>query len=176
MEIILEQSKTLAVGKSTAVEITNKFREVLSRYERFFIKIPLNRKDTAEAIEKFRESQNCIIHQAVELIDATHVPILVPGTDSKPDYFSRKQVYSVNTQELIGNYFKFLSVANGYPGSMHDVRILRNTSLFEKAENWDTLCSPLDVIEGLRIQPLFLTDSAFPLKDWLIKLFMFSSE
>ena len=46
-------SKTLAVGKSTAVEITNKFCEVLSRYKRFFIKFPVNRRDTAEAIVKF---------------------------------------------------------------------------------------------------------------------------
>ena len=51
-------SKTVAVGKSTAVEITNKFCEVLSRYQRFFIKFRVNRRDTAEVIVKFRESEN----------------------------------------------------------------------------------------------------------------------
>ena len=89
-------SKTLAVGKSTAVEITNKFCEVLSRYKRFFIKFPVNRRDTAEAIVKFRESKNCIIPQAEGVIDVTHVPISAPDTQSKPDYFSRKPEYFVN--------------------------------------------------------------------------------
>ena len=51
-------SKTLAAGKSTAVEITDKFCKVLSRYKKFFIKFPVNRRDIAEAIVKIRESEN----------------------------------------------------------------------------------------------------------------------
>ena len=152
-------SKTLAVGKSSAVEITNKFCEVLSRYKRFFTKFPVNRRDTAEAIVKFRESENCIIPQALGVIDATHVPILAP------DYFSRKQEYSVNTQAVTGSNLELLSVTTGYPGSMHDARILRITRLFQRAENWDILCSPVDVIEVLKIRPLILADSTYPLKD-----------
>ena len=119
MEILF----TLAVVKSTAVEITNKFCEVLCRYERFFIKFPVNRRDTAEAIVKFREFENCIISQVVVVIDATHLPILAPHIESKSDYFSRKQEYFVNTQAAIGNNLEFLSVAIDYPDSMHDAKI-----------------------------------------------------
>ena len=36
------------------------------------------------------------------------------------------------------------------------------------------MCSPVDVIEGLRIQTLILADSAYPLKNWLIKPYIFS--
>ena len=68
--------KTLAIEKLTAVELTNKFSEVLSCYARFFIKFPVNTRDTAEAIIKFRESKKCIIPQAVGVTNATHVPIL----------------------------------------------------------------------------------------------------
>ena len=57
---------------------------------------------------------------------------------------------------------------------MHDARILRNTHLFQRAENRDILCSPVDVIEGLRIRPLILADSAYTLKDWLIKPYILS--
>ena len=57
---------------------------------------------------------------------------------------------------------------------MHDVRILRNTNLFQIAENRDILCSPVDVIEGLRIRPLILAGSACLLKDWLIDPYIFS--
>ena len=96
-------SKTLAAGKSTAVEITDKFCKVLSRYKRFFIKFPVNRRDIAEAIVKIRESENCIIPQALGVIDATLVPILAPDIESKADHFSRKREYSVNTQAVIGS-------------------------------------------------------------------------
>ena len=41
-------SKTLAVKKSAAIEITNKFCKVPSRYQQFVIKFPVNRRDTAE--------------------------------------------------------------------------------------------------------------------------------
>ena len=68
---------------------------------------------------------------------------------------------------------KFLSVAASYTSIMHDTRILRNTSTFERAENRDILCSLLDISEGLKMQPPILPDSAFPF-DWLIKLYMFS--
>ena len=72
-------------------------------------------------------------------MDATHVPILARDIESKPNYFSRKQEYSVNTPAVIGNNLEFLSVATGYPGSMHDARILRSTRLFQRVENWDIL-------------------------------------
>ena len=100
------------------------------------------------------------------VIDGTHVPISAPDIKSKPYYFSRKQKYSVNTQAVIGSNLEFLSVATGYPSSMHDARIIRNTRLFQRGENRDILCSPVDVIEDLRIRPLILADSAYPLKDW----------
>ena len=101
---------------------------MLSRYERFFINFSVNRRDTVEAIVKFRESENCIIPQALVVIDTAHVSVSAPDVESKPDYFSRKQEYSVNTQALIGSNLEFLSVATGYPGSMHDARILISKS------------------------------------------------
>ena len=109
------RSKTLAVAKSTTVEIANSFCKVLSRYERFIINFLVNRRNPAEAIAKFRKSRNSIIPQAVGVIDATHVPILVLDRDSKLDYFSRKQEYSINIYSVFGNKLEFLSVPIGYP-------------------------------------------------------------
>ena len=98
------------------------------------------------------------------VIDATHVPILAPDIESKPDYFSGKQEYSVNTQAAIGNNLEFLSVVIDYPGSMHGAEIQRNTHLFQRVENRDILCSPVYAIEGLRIHPLILENSVYPQK------------
>ena len=130
----LANGNSLGAVKSTAVEISKKFCEVLNRYERFFINLAVNRRETVEAIMKFRESENYIITQALGVNDATHVTILAPDSDSQSDYFGRKRAYSVYTQPVTGNNLEFLSVGNGHLGSMHDAKILRNTRLFQRTE------------------------------------------
>lgn len=59
MAILLGQfratSHALRFAKSTAVEITKTFCEVLSLYENIFIKFPVSRMDSAEFVVKFRE-------------------------------------------------------------------------------------------------------------------------
>ena len=88
-----------------------------------------------------------------------------------PDYLP---AYLSVSYDYVASNLEFLSVATGDPGSMHDARIPRNTRFFQRAENRDILCSPVHVIEGLRKRPLILADSAYPLKDWLIKPYIFS--
>ncbi|XP_066934341.1 uncharacterized protein [Clytia hemisphaerica] len=162
-------SKTLAVGKSTAVKITNDFCRALIRFGPDFIHFPSNRRETAEAIMKFKEIEQCPIPQALGAIDGTHIQILTPATESKGDYFNRKQRYAVNTQAVIGSNLEFLSVATGYPGSLHDARVLRNTLIFRRCENGEYLTAPQDIVEQVVIRPLIIGDSAYPLSDWLIK-------
>ena len=65
-------------------------------------------------------------------IDCTHIKILAPPNEHKADYFSRKQCYTINTQAVIGGNLRFLDIANGFPGSLHDARVLENTSLLRK--------------------------------------------
>ena len=94
----------------------------------------MNRRDTAEGIVKFGESENYYLSSRGVIV-ATYVLILLLGTDSKLDYFNRKQGYSVNTQTVIGYNLECPSVATGYPNSMCDTRILRNTCLFQRTKN-----------------------------------------
>ena len=108
-------------------------------------------------------------------MDGTHVAILTPAVESKADYFSRKQKHTVNTQAVIGSNLEFLSVATGYPGSLHDARVLRNTEIFHRCENGQILTSPIDVIEGIKVRPLLIGDSAYPLSEWLIKPYRYNA-
>ena len=63
----------------------------------------------------------------------------------------------------------FLDVATGFPGSIHDARVLRATSLFQKAEQGIILSSPVDIIQNRRIRPLLIGDGAYPSTMWQIK-------
>lgn len=62
----------------------------------------------------------------------------------------------------------FIDVSTGWPGSMHDARVLRLSSLYRKATNDEILTKPENVIEGVAVRPLILGDSGYPLLPWLI--------
>ena len=68
----------------------------------------------------------------------------------------------------------FLDVATGFPGSIHDARLLRQTSLFQKAQTAEILNKPEDIVENIRVRPLLLGDGGYPLSIWLVRPYNFS--
>ena len=56
----------------------------------------------------------------------------------------------------------FLDIATGYPGSLHDARILRSSTLYLKVESGDILSRPAKIVDGYCIKPQILSDSAYP--------------
>ena len=107
----------------------------------------------------------------VGAIDATYIEINSPTEDSKIDYFNRKQRYSISTQAVVVGNLKFLDIATGYPGSIHDTPVLRDSALYIQAERNILLTEPTDVIDGYKIRPLLIGDGAYPANTWLVKPF-----
>ena len=155
------------VGKSTCVTITREFCQALNRLSGRLIKFPSNCRETARAIARFQDA--CSIPQALGVIGGTHIEITTP--QNAVDYFDREHLYSVTTQAVIGEDLVFLDAAIGYPGGMHDTRVLRCTQLFRKAENGAILNQPAIKISGTQIRPLLLGDETYPLLPSLIKPF-----
>ena len=79
--------------------------------------------ETALATTSFQEFTGCAIPQVVGAVDGPHIEILAPLSESKLDYFSRKQKYTINSQAVVGSNLMFLDVSTGFPGSVHDARI-----------------------------------------------------
>ena len=142
------------VGKSSAVQITKEFCVIMSQSARHYIKMPNNERETAIALENF--SEHCELPQVIGAIDGTHIEIIAPEFNPT-DYFSRKQKYTVNAQAVVGAGEVFSDVAAGFPGSIHDAKVLRASKLFRKAENNEILTRPV----------IHLSNP--PLKSWLIK-------
>ena len=130
-------------------------------YAADFITFWLSIKESAEAIIKLYCSYKIL--QTVGEIDGTHIGIKAPQNDSKIDYFCRKQNYSMNALAVAEANLMILDLATGYPGSIHDSRVLRNSNIFRMAEIGDVLSCPDDIIENARISPLFLGGSGYPL-------------
>ena len=73
-------------------------------------------------------------------------------------------------QAVVNGRKLFIDVAAGFPGSLHDARVLRNSSIYQKAENGDILAAgPMYLIGADEIQPYLVGDSAYPLSPWLQK-------
>ena len=75
-------------------------------------------------------------------------------------------------QAVVNGKMIFMDIAAGFPGSMHDARVLRNSMIYEKAEHGDILAAgPIHMVDGNEIQPYLVGDSAYPLSPWLQKPF-----
>lgn len=68
----------------------------------------------------------------VGAIDGTHIRVLVPQA-LHDDYINRKWFYSVQLQAVCDNEGVFLDIFSGYPGSVHDSRVLKNSPLYRRA-------------------------------------------
>ena len=155
------------VGKTTAHEAFNDVVNALYDVQNDYIKFPSTEAETAACIATFAELSD--LPNIAGAIDGTHVKIRAPK-ESAIDYFSRYQQHDVAVQGIVDGRKIFLDVAAGFPGSMHDARVLRNTTIYDRAEQGNVLAvGPFHRIGGHEIQPYLVGDSAYPLSRWLQK-------
>ena len=156
---------TFGLGKSTVIKICNEFTRVIIRRKDVFIKFPVDEEDVTLAIRRMKSIAG--LPNVIGAIDGSHVQIKAPKTCHE-DYFNRKQNYSINLQGTVDGTGMFIDISTGWPGSMHDARVLRLSSLYSKATDGEILSEPEKSIEGIAVRPLLLGDSAYPLLSWLI--------
>ncbi|KAJ8364481.1 hypothetical protein SKAU_G00133120 [Synaphobranchus kaupii] len=62
-------------------------------------------------------------------IDGCHIRVVPPAAESQ-DYLNRKLFYSVQMQAICDHRGTFLNLFTGYPGSVHDARVLRLSDVY----------------------------------------------
>ena len=117
-------------------------------------------------IETFTDKSR--LPNIVEAIDETHIKIISPR-DSAVDYFSRNQQHDFIIQAVADGKGLFLDFGAAYPGSLHDARVYRNSSLYQRASNKDILREPVERIGITDICPYLVGDSAYRISPWLMK-------
>lgn len=60
--------------------------------------------------------------------DGSHIRIDKPIEDPN-SYINRKQYFSLHLQGVVNHNMKFIDVFIGYPGSVHDARVFRNSPI-----------------------------------------------
>ncbi|XP_070397963.1 uncharacterized protein [Nothobranchius furzeri] len=122
---------------------------------------------------KFREIASYFesrwgLPQCVGAIDGSHIPIIAPRT-FHTDYFNRKGWHSLILQAVVDGKGLFWNVFAGLPGSMHDARVLRLSSIWDLASRGNLFPDHSIQIAGVDFGYCILGDSAYPLQDWLLK-------
>ncbi|XP_052091046.1 uncharacterized protein LOC127727929 [Mytilus californianus] len=95
-------------------------------------------------------------------IGGSHIPIKTPKVDGE-QYYNRKKFPSIILQAVCDNNLHFLDLYCGWPGSVHNSRVLKNSPLFTSAS---------DNKEGMFPGNIHLIgDAAYALSQWLMMPF-----
>ncbi|XP_065121943.2 uncharacterized protein [Paramisgurnus dabryanus] len=160
-------AELFGMGKATVHRIVSEVCEAIRTLQSFFINLPKGEK-LQEVVEGFKERWG--FPQCAGAIDGSHISVTPPSEDSK-DYYNRKGSYSIILQAVVDHRSRFTNINVGWPGSVHDARVLRNSTLFHLAENGQLFPTETQEIEGVHIPVMLLGDPAYPLMSWLMKGF-----
>lgn len=89
-------------------------------------------------------------------IDGSHISI-EPPVENPNSYYNRKKFHSIVLQGICKDNLQFIHTNIGWPGRVHDAKVLRNSSIWE--EGYQKCRYGRNHLLG---------DGAYPLKVWLI--------
>ncbi|CAM4671232.1 unnamed protein product [Caretta caretta] len=98
-------------------------------------------------------------------IDGTHIPILAPEHQAG-EYINHKGYFSIVLQALVDHKGCFTNFNMGWPGKVHDVRIFRNSGLFQKLQEGTLFPDQKITVGDVEMPIVILRDPAYPLMPW----------
>ena len=140
---------------------------IIKSLQERFIYIPKN-DELKSILETYREKWG--FPMCAGAIDGTHIPIIAPKEDHT-DYVNRKGYHSVVMQAVVDCNYLFRDIVIGWPGSVHDARILSNSSVYAKGNNKTLFPDVRERIGDQDVPIVILGDPAYPLLPWLLKAY-----
>ncbi|GBG72974.1 hypothetical protein CBR_g12693 [Chara braunii] len=102
-------------------------------------------------------------------IDCTHIYVDKPANANGEDYCDRKRQFSVQVQVVVDMNLRVLDVFVGYPGSVHDMRMLHLSSLWERVESGQLFTDPHVMLAfGVRTNGYLLGDNDYPQSERIV--------
>lgn len=120
------------VPRNTTKRICDKMLDyTLNTLMKQIIKYPREEELPNIAYKFCNRAGTPIFDRAVGAIDGSHIRIQCQ-TSLHDQYINRKLNYSIQCQAVCDSNYKFLDICVGYPGSVHDTRVMYNSSLYHK--------------------------------------------
>ncbi|XP_060588032.1 putative nuclease HARBI1 [Ruditapes philippinarum] len=99
--------------------------KAISSLKTDYIKFPENRTEMDAIAEGFHK--RCGMPGVVGAIDGTHIPVPAPTSEHRASFINRKGFSSIQLQVVCDSNLKLLDTYTGWPGSVHDARVYRNS-------------------------------------------------
>jgi hypothetical protein len=155
-------SELLAIGKSTVSMVLRELVHVINDALRHEISWP-----SGERLLQIQADfeRLCSLLAVVGAIDDTHVSISKPKFGPADYFYFKPGGYTLNYQAIVDSNKWCLDLYLGTPGSTNDTRVLRRSSLYQKAMHRNLFDAPFGA-HGF--SPYLLGDSGYPLLPWLM--------
>ncbi|XP_077056092.1 uncharacterized protein LOC143707263 [Siphateles boraxobius] len=161
-------SHLFGVGLSTVFNCVQDFCYAVNRV---LLPMHISFPDADKLVELATFFQNrWRVPQCVGAIDGSHIPIIAPEEYPR-DYYNRKGWHSIILQAVVDGKGLFWDVCVGYPGSVHDARVLRQSNLWEVLNDGELLGQNKMNISGCDVGYYLIGDPAYPMQNWLMKPF-----
>lgn len=112
--------------------------------------------DFADIARDFDEMGAYQFPGVIGAIDGCHIPIEAPIHNAN-SYYNRKKFHSIILQAVCKNDLQFIDINVGWPGRVHDAKVLKNSALWEAGFQ-----------KCAHGRYHILGDAAYPLKPWLL--------
>lgn len=158
----------VGVGQSTVSQVTWRFVESMEERGRHHLNWP-----DAQELEKIKaEFEQLGMPNCCGAIDVTHMLMTLPSVESSADWYDKEKNYSMALQVVVDPSLRFRDILTGWPGSMNELRLLRNCAFFRLCESGQRLNGPPKrLAEGEEICDFIVGDLGYPLLPWLLTPF-----
>ncbi|MCO5593926.1 hypothetical protein L7F22_047945 [Adiantum nelumboides] len=154
------------VGRSTVTKVFREFVHAILKHKSTFIRWPQSQEEWRALKAGFARKQgfpNCC-----GVIDVTHSNMQLSSGEAHTHWYDRNKNYSMSLQAVVDSVMRFLDVMCGMPGMCNDIRVLRNSSLFRKAQS-NTIFNGPTVVNGRhRIREYILADGGYLNLPWMV--------
>ncbi|KAG0450276.1 hypothetical protein HPP92_026994 [Vanilla planifolia] len=165
---LLSIGLSFGLNHSTVSAVTWRFVEAMEERGFHHLRWP-NSEQEMESIkrkfEKVRGLPNCC-----GAIDTTHIMMCLPSADaSNKVWLDPEKNHSMVVQAIVDAEMRFMDIVTGWPGSMAESVVLRNSGFFKLCEKGMRLNGKkMELGEGLELAEYIIGDSSFPLLPWLL--------
>ncbi|KAJ4935046.1 hypothetical protein JOQ06_007824, partial [Pogonophryne albipinna] len=126
-------SRAFQVPLSTVHRLVHQGVEDIAALRQSVIRLPAG-PELEEVRQGFQQlADSPAFRSCVGAIDGCHIRIKTPPGPSGQDYINRKLFPSIQLQAVCDGKGKFLQTFVGFPGSVHDTRVLKNSTLYKEA-------------------------------------------